>query len=79
MIPAQRTGTHDDDAELHAEVARRFAAQAEIGRGQARFLLTTQTAGCNEASRFEAGVARIIQQHADAARADAQTAKETTP
>jgi hypothetical protein len=78
MIPAQRTPAHDDtDAALHAEVARRFAEQAVTAEAQSRFLLMLQTDAGNRSARFESGVARIIRQHADTARADGQMAKET--
>lgn len=67
MIPAQRAGTHDDDnAALHAEVARIFTEQAEAARQQSRFLLTVQTAGTNREGAFRAAVADRLQQHADA-------------
>lgn len=79
MIPGPRTAPDDqiDDAELHAEVARIFAEQAETARRQSRFLLTVQTAGSNGTSAFRAAVADYLQQQAAAERKLAQDAKES--
>lgn len=78
MIPAPRTGAHDDtDAALHAYVAASFRQQADYAKGQSRLLLTIQTAAGNDASTFQARVAARLAHPADAEQQLADTAKET--
>lgn len=78
LIPGPRPAADDliDDAELHAEVARRFAAAAKFASEQPRFLLTVQTVRSSQNAAFEAAVAARIEQHADDERKAALVAKE---
>jgi hypothetical protein len=78
MIPAPRTGAHDDtDAALHAYVAESFRKQAQYAKGQSRFLLTLQTAAGNDDATFQARVAARLAHLADAEQQLADNAKET--